>query len=402
MAVAALLAGLVAIGVGATLSHGSLAGQGEERASDLQATDPLPSHIRQGMSLASFGKNTLRLPTTIAQLDAMQDAGIDWVAVVPHWFQANETTSNIHRTSETASDTSVREFIEAAHDRGMSVFLKPHLDLSNGEWRAYIDPTNKTTWFANYTAMLSIYADIAQDTGVEIMSMGTELATLAEENTNYVRWRNLITALRGIYDGKLTYASNYFWEGTDQPGYQGVSFWKDLDYVGIDAYYEVGGVGTGAGPDACLHLGGPRSIKNPTVASMVNRWDFHLDNIEGWRAAQPSPVSSKGILFTEVGYGSFDGSASCPWAYPELCSETGIQVSNTDQANGYRALFDGVRNRSWLAGVFIWWWDNPSTSDWKAQADETDWNNYPCYYTPRGKSALTVLGRAYAGPSPTY
>ncbi len=73
----------------------------------------------------------------------------------------------------------------------------------------------------------------------------------------------------------------------------------------------------------------------------------------------------------------------------------GMFASNfTAQADAYEALFTAVSNASGIvSGVFTFWIDNPSTSDYVSVGSK-----WPCFYTPRGKPAFSVLAAAYGAP----
>jgi hypothetical protein len=60
---------------------------------------------------------------------------------------------------------------------------------------------------------------------MELFCFGTELGNAIAKRPQY--WSQLIVKIRK-YTGKLTYAAN--WDDFDK-----VPFWKELDYIGIDA-----------------------------------------------------------------------------------------------------------------------------------------------------------------------
>ncbi|MEM7675554.1 MAG: hypothetical protein AAF449_06080 [Myxococcota bacterium] len=102
------------------------------------------------------------------------------------------------------------------------------------------------------------------------------------------KWRMLISKVRTVFSGKLTYAANF-------DHYQEVQFWDALDIVGINAYFELR-------PN--LHL-------DDLDARLVAGWRRVFDEIEGFRRdrrlAHP-------ILFTELGYTRRRHSTVKPWA----------------------------------------------------------------------------------------
>ena len=135
-------------------------------------------------------------------------------------------------------DRSVVHAINKAHEIGLKVMLKPHVDLINQSdtlWRADIGCNTESDWkkwFQAYRKFILRYAKMAERTGVEILCIGTELTFATTEKPEM--WRNVvIPAVRGAYGGIITYAANW------KDEYNKIEFWDALDYAGIDAYFPV-------------------------------------------------------------------------------------------------------------------------------------------------------------------
>lgn len=96
-------------------------------------------------------------------------------------------------------------------------------------------------------------------------------------------WSTLIDTLRKEYHGKLTYAAN--WDD-----YSPVPFWKELDYIGVDAYFPLA-----AG-------------KTPAVNTIKKGLGKYMKELE-----QISRQYDKPILFTEYGYRNVDNTTGEPW-----------------------------------------------------------------------------------------
>src|SRR5689334_21115369 len=179
-----------------------------------QVTSAAPAY--EGMSYTSFGANVLSSAGSDQSLLDMSMVGTDTVALNFWWFQnstsANSMAEDFTRYSSTVS--SISHAIDTIHSLGMKVLLKPMLDVSDGTWRAYIDPSDKDQWFANYTNFVGTFADMAQSKGVELLSIGCEMNTL-EQSINNTRWSNLISNMRSRYTGKLTYSANWNAIGTN-------------------------------------------------------------------------------------------------------------------------------------------------------------------------------------------
>ncbi|HEX5472684.1 MAG TPA: hypothetical protein VFW73_12410, partial [Lacipirellulaceae bacterium] len=321
-----------------------------------------------GMSYTSFGKDVLSTSASDQSLLNMSLVGTDTVALNFWWFQssvsANSMAEDFSRYSSTMS--SVAHAIDTIHSLGMKVLLKPMLDVSdaNGTWRAYIDPSDKSQWFANYTNYIGSFADMAQSKGVELLSIGCEMNSL-EQPANNSYWTDLISNIRSRYSGKLTYAANWNAIGQNIGGYQNVPWWNQLDYIGIDAYFPIA------------------SSNNTTLSGLTTAWQNQANAIDAWRTS--SGLSDKQVLFTEVGYQSADGAAKSP---------AGVGGSPTvdlqEQADAYHALLSVMTTKSWWDGAFWWNWD---TNPYAGGVNDSG-------FTPQNKPAQTVLQQYYGGSGP--
>jgi hypothetical protein len=270
---------------------------------------------------------------------------------------------------------SISHAIDEIHSLGMKVLLKPMLDVNDGTpttdptWRAFIDPTDKDQWFANYTNYLNQFADLAQQKGVELFSIGCEMNTL-EQSPNNTRWTNLISNMRSRYSGKLTYAANWAPLTGNIGGYQSLPWWNQLDYIGIDAYLPIAGSGN----------------FNPTPAQLQTAWQADANSIESWRAGRG--LTTKQVLFTEVGYQSADGTAQSPAGVP---TNPPPAVDLQEQSDCYNALLSVMTAKPWWDGAFWWSWDTNPYAGGPTNAN----------FTPQFKPASNVLASYYGGIAPT-
>jgi Glycoside Hydrolase Family 113/Dockerin type I domain len=322
----------------------------------------------QGMSYTSFGKDVLGTSASDQSLLNLSLVGTDTVAVNFWWFQpttaANSMAEDFARYSSTQA--SVAHAIDTIHNLGMKVMLKPMLDVADesGTWRAYIDPSNKTQWFANYTNFLGTFADMAQSKGVELFSIGCEMNTL-EQAANNTNWTSLISNVRSRYDGKLTYSANWGAIGANVGGYENVPWWNQLDYIGIDAYF-------------------PLSNQNATtLAGLTSSWQALANNIENWRSNRG--LTDKQVIFTEVGYPSFDGGTQTPWG-------GNGPVDLQEQADAYQSLLSVMSTKSWWDGAFWWSWETNPNAGGTGDAG----------FTPQRKLAENVLASNYGGTATVF
>ena len=72
------------------------------------------------------------------------------------------------------------------------------------------------------------YAQVADSLEVDLFCVGTAYRMTVQKRSNF--WKQLISKVRSVYTGPITYAAN--WDN-----YHNIDFWEDLDFIGIDAYF---------------------------------------------------------------------------------------------------------------------------------------------------------------------
>ena len=283
-----------------------------------------------------------------------------WVGLLATWYMDLSSSNGIAPDpADTPTDASLVQAIQDLHSMGLHVMLKPHVDVKDGTWRGAIQPRDASVWFANYDSFLRHYAGIAQANGVELLNVGTELATMSDSRS-LGAWTEILSHVRADYAGPLTYGAN-----ANAPGdeFTSVSFWNLLDYAGLDVYAPL------------------TSHPDPTVAELTSAWsnnrngDDMLAAYRNWQAGHGKPV-----LFTEIGYRSLAGANSAPWDF-------GLSgpPDDLEQANCYEAALGVFSQESkWLKGVFFWAW--PTSAPLPGDTD----------YTPRDKPAEAVLVKYFS------
>ncbi|MGA2172104.1 MAG: dockerin type I domain-containing protein [Sedimentisphaerales bacterium] len=306
----------------------------------------------KGMSYCGWSENAFSTEDSNTSLGNLRNTGCQWVAINVWEFQDNATSTVIAPDYNlfSVSPESVKVAVDRCHELGMKVLLKPMLDMKTGGWRAYIVPSDE--WFAAYHGFMNYWADFAQTNNCEMLCIGCEF----EGTSSWAdAWRSVANDVRTHYSGPITYAGNY-------GGESDISWWDAVDYIGIDAYYSLTG------------------ITNPTLAQLVSAWTSRANSIESWRNAN---WPDKQIIFTEVGYGSYDGSNITPWAW--LAPEDPTPVDLNEQADCYEALFSACAARDWWAGVFWWNWETDPNYDGREGRD----------FSPQNKPAEDVIKAYY-------
>jgi Glycoside Hydrolase Family 113/Concanavalin A-like lectin/glucanases superfamily len=303
--------------------------------STAHAASPLPWQ-QKGFTIPAWGPNDLY--NSGQALTDLSAAHANTVTFLVTCYTTSTSSTDINcydfytnrQSPTTPSDGSLVWAIQAAKSRGLLVALKPHVDSLDGQWRAYINPTDYATWFSNYTAMIDHYAVIAAQQGVQTLSIGSELIDMSTNPAYQTYWRNLISSVRSRFKGALTYNAN--WGAADGSGEMSqVAFWDALDEIGISAYFDL-----------------TDTLTTTTVSQLVSSWT-------NWQNTTITPLQqrwNKPVIFSEVGYRSAQGAAWHPWD-----SSTSWPLDQQVQVNCYEALFEAWANASWFEGVWIMSWN---------------------------------------------
>ncbi len=298
---------------------------------------------------------------TALNIQALVENRVNWIVQTPFGWQGGIDSPEIRLATTGGvlwgeTDKGLAVTTKLARDRGIRTLLKPHIWITGGGWRGEIrmaDETQWNEWFAAYRRFILHYARFAEEHGVAVLCIGTELRSTV--NGHEDQWRRIVKEVRAVYDGKLTYAANWYAE------FEEIAFWDELDYIGIQAYF-------------------PLSEKpDPTLEDLMKGWRGPLRQIDAVRKKFDKPV-----LFTEVGYRSIAGASSKPWEWPRRGEEVDVDLDL--QARCYEAFFQTFWERPWVAGVYWWKWF-PA----RPRADAGTG------FTPQNKPAAAVMSRWY-GP----
>lgn len=274
-----------------------------------------------GLNVASMD----RLLDT-SEIQPMRAMNANWVAVIPFGFVPGLHEPGLVFDSEWQWIGERMEGVEVAvkalHSRGIQVMLKPQLWIAHGDFTGHLSMNSDADWQQfeeRYMDFIMSYANLAKNEGVEMLCIGTEMKLFVQARPEF--WQRLIKEVREVYSGKISYAEN--WDA-----YTEVSFWKDLDFIGIDAYFPIA------------------KGKLPKPKKLVAGW-----KLIGGKLAAFSEVLDRKVIFTEYGYRSIPSCAEKPWDY-----SSSEEQSENAQYNALAALYKVIWNEPFIQGGFLWKW----------------------------------------------
>ncbi|MDX1547376.1 MAG: hypothetical protein R3247_10330 [Rhodothermales bacterium] len=300
-------------------------------------------------------------------LDHLRDLGVTHLTLISFGFQPGYRTPEIRLHNDarwySESDAGIRALAAEAEARGMRLILKPHVWVggysAGGQERHAIGFATEEAWQAweqQYHTFLMHYARLAAEVDAALLVVGTELANVAKTREPF--WRRLIADVRAVYDGPLTYAANW-WEE-----YEDVPFWDALDYVGVQAYFELS------------------DAPEPSAQQLRAGWQPHVEALR-----RLADRTGRPILFTEIGYRNVGYAAAEPWRWPSR-DEPG-EPDDALQARLYDVFFETLWHEPWFAGAILW--------KWHPEADRQGRRGTRLDFSPQGRPAETVIARWFAG-----
>ena len=281
----------------------------------------------------------------------------NYVALMPYGFikelSAPKITHNTDKQWFGETKSGLLQYAKRFQKAKVRIMVKPHIWVWRGEFTGNIKMDSEENWKileASYRQFILTYAEAAENLNAEILCIGTELEKFVANRPKY--WQKLIQEIRKIYNGKLTYAANW-------NEYKDVTFWKDLDFIGIDAYFPLS------------------TKKSPTVAEYELGWKVHKAAI-----LKIQKQFNKPVIFTEFGYRSVDFNGKKPWDSKRVAGAVNLEA----QVRALQAIHNQFWKEEWFAGGFVWKWFHSH------DAVGGEKNNR---FTPQNKPAEELIKKLY-------
>ncbi|MEN8965019.1 MAG: glycoside hydrolase [Polaribacter sp.] len=281
----------------------------------------------------------------------------NYVALMPYSFIRNiahpKVEFNTNREWFGETKNGLLQYAKEFKKEGVKLMVKPHMWLRRGGFTGDLKATTEENWTIlenSYKDYILTYAKAAKELKAEILCIGTELEQFVKNRPEF--WRKLIKQIRAVYKGKLTYAANW-----DE--FKRITFWNELDYIGIDAYFPLS------------------DNKTPTVQDFEEGWQEHKKEIITLQKKIKKPV-----LFTEFGYRSIHFNGKKPWEANRVRGAINLKA----QVNALQAIHNQFWKEDWFAGGFVWKWFH---------AHERVGGEKDNRFTPQNKPAEKLLTKLY-------
>ena len=268
--------------------------------------------------------------------------------------------------------------------------VSDRIDPANWPWRPDHPAHSRfvAEFWRTYTAQAVHFARLAQEEGARMFSLGTETDSLFRTRDDDYYWRNdflgelrrLVSAVRVVYDGLLTYDQHYSAVVHDHYAAGSRHLWSDLDLdvVGVSAWF-------------------PLADRPPTTVLSVEHFQREYDRIFRDHLIPTAARNELPVVFLEYGIVDMVGRPSQP-SMVELDGApfsdrngNGLDDGREQQANVIKAMLQTVSAYPGVVyGAFFW--DN-----WIVRAER--WAQHveavARGFSFRGKLAERVVAAAY-------
>lgn len=275
--------------------------------------------------------------------------------------------------------------IAAAKASGFTVMLKPiALGPNSQPWIGF--PSTKiddpAAYFATYQTYILKFAALAEQYQVPVLSIGNEMSALTfPEFTPY--WDSLISAVRQVYSGKLTFAALLINEATH------IEFLNKLDFVTLDFTASL------------IRPATSETAADPSISTLNAGWQELVGFEPGYDnmsltqfVATIAAKSGKDILM-QLGFPAV--STASNGQGDVLRTDPTVPADYAAQANLWESFFEtwgGQNKPSWFLGQNVQLYD-PNILN--AKTGDGQYDFYSKEDTIYGKPANVVVTSWYGG-----
>lgn len=287
-------------------------------------------------------------------VQAVHDAGFDEVSLSPVRFYTLGNGSIASTSNKGPELSHIAAGVARAKSLGMRVTVNPFVEPVNfSTWRGFYNPSPGSsewnTFWGDYDQYITDVAAMAESSGADSLTVGTELRGLTRNSGNNTKWGEVISSADAEFSGTLGYAAN--WDNYNNSNVAS-TIWDNaaIDFIGIDSYFQ--------GLLSNNQADNSGTYPNESFITQVeNAWNSKLDNeILPFAAARQSG-SGLPVEFTEVGYLPYNRTSRTP--------QNSNGSLDQDEQNmvfeGLMRALDGRQASDEFLAAHIWQWDMPGS-----------------------------------------
>jgi hypothetical protein len=337
----------------------------------------------QGFNIGVWSKTGIRFNDISILLDSIKKVGSNTVSI-DIGVNVDDNGFVIPIESQMSQHPKISDLVtifDLCKSKGFeNIIFKPHTIDNN--------TSNRLNW--NVPDTLKYNSNILKEWGnylvnvtkllgkntPNIICIGTEMNTIDSKKKD--EWVSLIKNLRSVYNGKLTYDA-LFDRWTSNPDIAEVTFWDELDYIGLSLYAPV------------------TKNNNPTENEINNGWitnpynlgnpGEYVDNIITYLSKISSSHGNKKIIALESGYQSCDNSL---WDVVSYNEKTNYDL----QTKGIKILLKNIKeNPSLFEGLTIWGLNDYTLEHMRNNNKQAYVNEFPTL----GKPSNLEIQKYYLG-----
>jgi len=153
------------------------------------------------------------------ELEAIRELGFSGFSVRADYLTPGKVSTDLGRIEDvdlasynyTATDEELARIFDLAEEVGLDVEFGPelavHFEIAREGTmnRGAIAPSDVSVWFRNYGDLCTHLAELAGQHGVDTFVVGVELNSMEKYEQE---WEGLISRVREVFDGEVTYADN--------------------------------------------------------------------------------------------------------------------------------------------------------------------------------------------------
>lgn len=288
-------------------------------------------------------------PEALKQPEIMRKHGVNYCILNVMFCQEKYCSTKVFLDfKRSASENEMTDMVKALHDNGIRIILKPCVIPLDGAWMGKIhfpdlsliegmdNSSYWQKWFESFTECTRYYAEFAAKNNVEGYMCGCEYY-----GTEYkdAEWRKVVSTVRSIYDGPLTYEFTF----ASRKAYQ-LKWFEELDFLSYSYYPPARPLNN--------NLAELKELPHTTLDEMVEFLKPRRERIQ----QISERFGNKPIAFTEIGTRSAHGCIASPSNF-----QADSPYDGEEQANYMEALFRTFSDMPQWLGMYWWKWDGSST-----------------------------------------